>query len=108
AEFDLGFLSDVTPYPYRLQCEQHKLVAILTDMLAGRPEFTLRYGASVTDVRQSADGVTVRTEDGTTYSANYVIGADGGRSVVRKSQGIEFEGFTYPERFLVITTTHDF
>ena len=34
----------------------------------------------------------------------YVIGADGGRSVVRKSQDIGFEGFTYPERFLVITT----
>lgn len=108
AEFDLGLLSDVTPYPYRLQCEQHKLVAILTEMLTGRPEFALRYGASVADVQQTADGVTVKTEDGEVHNADYVIGADGGRSVVRKSQDIEFEGFTYPERFLVITTTHDF
>ena len=37
-----------------------------------------------------------------------MIGADGGRSIVRKSQDIDFEGFTYQERFLVITTTTDF
>jgi len=108
AEFDLGLLSDITPYPYRLQCEQHKLVAILTEMLTGRPGFTLRYGCAVADVEQTSAGVTVKTEDGTSYTADYGIGADGGRSVVRKSQGIDFEGFTYQERFLVITTTHDF
>jgi 3-(3-hydroxy-phenyl)propionate hydroxylase len=37
-----------------------------------------------------------------------VIGADGGRSTVRKCLDIEFEGFTWPERFLVITTPFDF
>jgi 2-polyprenyl-6-methoxyphenol hydroxylase-like FAD-dependent oxidoreductase len=37
-----------------------------------------------------------------------VIGADGGRSTVRKCLGIEFEGYTWPERFLVITTKFDF
>ena len=37
-----------------------------------------------------------------------MVGADGGRSVVRKSQDIDFRGFTWPERFLVITTTFDF
>ena len=36
-----------------------------------------------------------------------MIGADGGRSVVRKSQDIGLEGFTYPERFLVVTTATD-
>ena len=40
--------------------------------------------------------------------ADYVIAADGGRSTVRKSLGIEFEGYTWPERFLVITTRFDF
>jgi 3-(3-hydroxy-phenyl)propionate hydroxylase len=42
------------------------------------------------------------------HNAAYVIGADGGRSIVRKSQGIDFAGFTYEERFLVITTDTDF
>ena len=108
AEFDLGILSDVTQYPYRLQCEQHKLVAILSEMLAGENGCDIHYGAAVETVSQTASGVTVTTEDGAEYDGTYVIGADGGRSVVRKSQDIEFAGFTYEERFLVITTSTDF
>ena len=42
------------------------------------------------------------------FVADYVIGADGGRSTVRKLLGIEFEGYTWPERFLVVTTKFDF
>jgi 3-(3-hydroxy-phenyl)propionate hydroxylase len=108
AEFDLGVLADLTPYPYRLQCEQHKLVAILAEKLSSEPNFTLHYGATVEDVSQDANGVKVTTAGGEVFTGAYVIGADGGRSVVRKSQGIDFEGFTYQERFLVITTTTDF
>jgi 3-(3-hydroxy-phenyl)propionate hydroxylase len=108
AEFDLGVLADVTPYPYRLQCEQHKLVAILTEILSLRPNCEIRYGAGVEAVTQTAEGVTVTTTDGSSHDGLYVIGADGGRSTVRKSQDIAFDGFTYQERFLVITTTTDF
>src|SRR5439155_7347275 len=39
---------------------------------------------------------------------SYLIGADGGRSTVRKALDIEFEGYTHPERFLVLTTTFSF
>ena len=41
-------------------------------------------------------------------TASYLIGCDGGRSSVRKAMGIEFEGYTHPERFLVLTTTFAF
>lgn len=108
AEFDLGLLADETPYPYRLQCEQHKLVAILCDRLAAHRNVEIRYGAPVETVVQDAAGADVILEDGGTVRGSFVIGADGGRSVVRKSQGIDFEGFTYQERFLVVTTTWDF
>jgi 3-(3-hydroxy-phenyl)propionate hydroxylase len=37
-----------------------------------------------------------------------MIAADGGRSAVRKEIGIPFEGFTYPERILILVTHHDF
>src|SRR5579862_6265773 len=33
AEFDLGLLADVTPYPYRLHLEQHRLTPIQLDIL---------------------------------------------------------------------------
>jgi 3-(3-hydroxy-phenyl)propionate hydroxylase len=108
AEFDLGILADVTPYPYRLQCEQHKLVGILTEILAHQSNCDIRYGALVETVSQTAGGVTVTTAAGDAFAGAYVVGADGGRSVVRKSQDIEFAGFTYQERFLVITTPTDF
>jgi 3-(3-hydroxy-phenyl)propionate hydroxylase len=107
AEFDLGILGDITRYPYRLQCEQHKLVGILTDMLSRQKDCTIEYGAEVEGVSQTAKGVTV-TAGGNSFEGAYVIGADGGRSVVRKSQNIDFAGFTYQERFLVVTTTTDF
>jgi 3-(3-hydroxy-phenyl)propionate hydroxylase len=108
AEFDLGVLSDITPFPYRLQCEQHKLVAVLTEILSAQSGCTIHYGATVESVTQTAAEVIVATNDGRIYEGAYAIGADGGPSVVRKSQNINFAGFTYEERFLVVTTTTDF
>src|SRR6201999_1236413 len=43
-----------------------------------------------------------------TIVGRYLIGTDGGRSTVRKALGIEFAGYTFPERFLVLTTPFDF
>jgi 3-(3-hydroxy-phenyl)propionate hydroxylase len=107
AEFDLGVLKDETAFPYRLQCEQHRLVNILYEALQPNANATFRFDVTVESVEQDEDGATVLTADGPIRAA-YVIGADGGRSIVRKSQGIDFKGFTYNERFLVVTTTHDF
>lgn len=107
ATFDLGLLSDVTPFPYRLQCEQHKLVEILTEKLAAFPNVTMRGSVDVTGVKQADGEVIVETSEGD-VTADFAVGADGGRSIVRKSSGIAFEGFTFEERFLVVTTTHDF
>jgi 3-(3-hydroxy-phenyl)propionate hydroxylase len=106
AAFDLGVLREDTRFPYRLQCEQHKLVRMLLGRVGDRAE--VRWGVETLGVTQDADGVTIAVAEGPPIRARYVIGADGGRSIVRKSQGIGFEGFTYPERFLVITTPHDF
>ena len=111
AEFDLSVLKDMTPYPYRLQCEQHKLTAVLLDKLAAFPDSQVRFGCPVEAVEQDARQATIRLSGPNgpeVLTAEFVLGADGGRSIVRKSQDIAFEGFTYPERFLVITTTFDY
>jgi 3-(3-hydroxy-phenyl)propionate hydroxylase len=52
---------------------------------------------------------TVETPAGEkTLQADWMIGCDGGRSQVRKSMRVEFSGFTYEERFLVLSTRYDF
>src|SRR3954451_19180762 len=55
ADFDLGLLADVTPYPYRLQLEQHKLVRILLDILSSRSGVEVRFGCDVESVTQDAN-----------------------------------------------------
>ncbi|QYU68432.1 heme ABC transporter permease CcmC [Leptolyngbya sp. 15MV] len=107
AEFDLSILADVTPFPFRLQCEQHKLCRILLAHLARHTRAEVQWGVEVNGAVQDAEGVTLTAAGGARHRARYAIGADGGRSVLRKSQDIGFEGFTYPERFLVVTTTED-
>ena len=47
------------------------------------------------------------TEAGDTFTADWVLGADGANSQVRQTAGFSFEGMTYPERFLVASTTED-
>lgn len=112
AEFDLQALAADTRYPYRLQCEQHKLVAMLQKRVTAFAHAQIVQGVEVLEVEQSDTGVevTARRSDSSMqqFSGRWLIGADGGRSIVRKSQQIEFHGFTWSERFLVITTTFDF
>jgi 3-(3-hydroxy-phenyl)propionate hydroxylase len=110
-EFDFARLKDDTRYPFVVQCEQHKLANIALERLRALPNAAIAFSTRVTSLVQHADRVDVEIEQaaGTrTVSASYLIGADGGRSTVRKALGIEFEGYTHPERFLVLTTTHAF
>lgn len=111
AEFDFSRLRDDTRHPYRLQCEQFKLVDWAHQGLAAIPDARVLFEHAVADVQQSENEVVVRadTPDGERrFGADFVIAADGGRSTVRKALGIEFEGFTYPEHFLVAGTRFDF
>lgn len=110
AQFDLNMLADVTPHPYRLHLEQHRLTPIQLDLLKAEGGAEIHFGHAVSGYTQTADGVTVtaRTADGErTFEASWLIGADGGRSVVRKGIDIAFEGFTWPELFVVVSTPYD-
>jgi 3-(3-hydroxy-phenyl)propionate hydroxylase len=112
AEFDMSLLAGETQHPFRLQCEQWKLNRALLARLAKFPHARLMFGTSVESVSQDADSVTVtvKSEAGETssFQGDYLIGADGAWSAVRQSLGIEFEGFTYPERFLVVSTDFEY
>ncbi len=110
AEFDFGILKDETPYPYAVQCEQHKIAKMAIGRLKKFPHAKIEFSARVTSLTQNAEGVEIEIETRNgkrTIAGSYLIGADGGRSTVRKALGIEFEGYTHPERFLILTTTYD-
>jgi 3-(3-hydroxy-phenyl)propionate hydroxylase len=112
ASFDHGILAGETRHAWVLQCEQDKLSRTLLEMARDVPTLQIRAGTEVLDCSQSADAVQVevKTPDGNHERINgrYLIGADGARSTVRKCIGVEFEGFTYGERFMIIGSTYDF
>jgi 3-(3-hydroxy-phenyl)propionate hydroxylase len=111
AEFDMALLANDTAYPYRLQCEQWKLNAILLQRLAQFPHAKVLMNSALQAVVQDTSGVSASAQingELQTLKADYLIGADGAWSAVRQSLGIEFEGFTYPERFLVVSTAFEF
>ena len=111
AQFDHAILKDDTAHPFVVQCEQFKTAKLVLERLKTLPNVEVMFGHAVVDVRQddTTVSVDVRGPDGVrTHRGAWLIGADGGRSVVRKQCGIPFEGFTWPERFIVLTTPYDF
>ncbi|GAA0621477.1 FAD-binding monooxygenase [Kribbella sandramycini] len=110
AEFDLGRLKDEIRFPYVLQYEQYKLTAAIAAAYANESDFDVRFSHTLTGLTDTASGIEVEYTSPAgpeRIAAAYVVGCDGGRSTVRKLAGIEFEGFTYPERFIKIATSFD-
>lgn len=111
AEFDMDLLRGDTDHPFRLQCEQWKLTEAIKAQLAQLPHVKILFDTKVETVSQTDDQVRVvahRSGETLDLQADYLIGADGAWSAVRRGADIEFEGFTYPERFLVISTDFEF
>jgi 3-(3-hydroxy-phenyl)propionate hydroxylase len=111
AEFDFAVLKDDTRFPYVVQCEQHKLANMAIERLRRLAHARVDFSARVMSVRQFDDRVEALVEGARgsrKIAGSYLIGADGGRSAVRKALGIAFEGYTHPERFLVLTTSFSF
>jgi len=110
-EFDFGVLAHDTRFPYVVQCEQHKLANMAISHLLDFAHAKIDFSTRVVAVQQFDDRVEVEVEavgGARTVSGCYLVGADGGRSTVRKALGIEFEGYTHPERFLILTTPFSF
>jgi 3-(3-hydroxy-phenyl)propionate hydroxylase len=112
AAFDHALLKDDTRFPYVLQCERIKIVEEALKLAKEHPNIDLRLSTTFTAFTQRADGVTalVTNPAGETefIEGAYLVSGEGARSVVRRDLGIEFEGFTYPDRTLNIEVAYDF
>ncbi len=105
--FDMGEIADVSDHPYRLQCEQWKLTNLGVDRLRALPAARLLFSHRVRGFTQDAAGVTVAAEgpDGPVeVRGRFLLACDGANSAVRKATGVEFDGFTWAEKFLTIST----
>jgi len=79
-----------TPFPFVLRIPQWRTEQVLADHLRARG-VPVHRGAEVTEVGQSGDEVWVRA-GGARRTAQYLVGADGAHSLVRKAAGIGFIG----------------
>ncbi len=110
-DWDMSRIKDDTPYPYRLHLEQHRLTPIIYARLKACANAEVRFSHQVTGIAQDADKITltVQTPGGVELiDTPWLVGADGGRSTVRRCANLAFEGYTWPERFMVASTTRDF
>ncbi len=106
-DFDLSEIDDVTRYPFRIQCEQYHLSRALAAGLEKYANAQMRFNQRLLTFKEDESGVDLWTETAFGVSrlrADFLVGADGANSIVRKWLGIEFDGFTYPERFLCLST----
>src|SRR3989440_9747232 len=81
-----------TRHPYGLALMQNHFERILAGWV-DELEVPIHRERDVRGFAQDATGVDVQLSDGTALRADYLVGCDGGRSVVRKAAGIEFPGW---------------
>ena len=81
-----------TRHPYSLGIWQNRIERIMAAWI-GELGVRIQYGCEVSGFAQDDRGVDIGLSDGRTLRALYLVGCDGGRSVVRKAAGIQFPGW---------------
>ncbi|WP_208025861.1 FAD-dependent oxidoreductase [Amycolatopsis acidicola] len=108
---NVDVLAGHEPYPYNLHLGQDKLAAIALEHLRRLPGTEVRFDTTVTGLAQDSEGVTLTVASGgesTELRAGWVVGADGAGSAVRRLLGLDFEGMTWPERFVATNVRFDY
>ncbi len=108
AELDLTVLADETRFPWRLQLEQNKLTRIIRPLLEAHDQVELRFGVHADRAEDRGDHAVLVVNGGEEIEAEWLIGSEGANSMVRQSLGFGFDGVTFPERFLVMSTSQEF
>jgi 3-(3-hydroxy-phenyl)propionate hydroxylase len=94
-------LSDCpTRHNYGLALGQSHIERILADWVS-ELAVPIHRGREVTDFVQDDTGVDVELSDGRTLRAKYLVGCDGGRSLIRKKAGIDFPGWDPSISYLI-------
>jgi len=89
-----------TRHPYGLALTQNHIERILAEWV-GELAVPIHRAREVTGFAQDDTGVDVALSDGQSLRAKYVVGCDGGRSLIRKAAGIEFPGWDATTSWLI-------
>lgn len=89
-----------TRHNYLLALWQAKIESSLADWVSGL-DVTIHRGCTAVDFAQSEIGIEVELEDGRSFRAKYLVGCDGGRSLVRRRAGIAFPGWEPSVSYLI-------
>ena len=89
-----------TRYNYGLALPQKQIERIMAEWVAELPVIFYR-GREVTGFAQDDTGIDVALSDGASLRAKYLIGCDGGRSLVRKQARIDFPGWDASTSYLI-------
>jgi 2-polyprenyl-6-methoxyphenol hydroxylase-like FAD-dependent oxidoreductase len=81
-----------TRHPYSLGIWQNQIERIMAAWIA-ELRVSIFYGREVTGFAQDDSGIDVELSEGESLRAQYLVGCDGGRSLIRKAAGIEFPGW---------------
>lgn len=101
-------ISDLpTRHNYVLALWQSHFERILADWVVGELGVPILRGREVTGFQQDVTGVDVALSEGTTLRARYLVGCDGGRSLVRKTAGIDFTGLDPTTSWLIAEVEMD-
>jgi 3-(3-hydroxy-phenyl)propionate hydroxylase len=93
-------------HPYGLALWQNHIERILASWLS-ELKVPVYHGSEVTGFTQDEAGVDVELSDGQPLRAQYLVGCDGGRSLVRKAAGIGFTGWDAETRLLIAEAEMD-
>lgn len=107
---DMEVLGRRYRHPFDMLVGQQWLTRMAHEMLQAY-DCEFLFSHKVIGASQNGETVTVvaaTAEGSKQFSGAWLLGCDGANSAVRSSQQIEFEGYTWPERFLMIHTKHDF
>ncbi|OBG65210.1 hypothetical protein A5703_16385 [Mycobacterium sp. E188] len=107
AQIRLDISDFPTRHPYGLALWQNEIESILADW-ANELGVRMHRGQEVTGIAQDASGVDVTLSDGRSMRGGYLVGCDGGRSVVRKAAGIDFPGWEPTTSYLLAEVEMDY
>lgn len=97
-------MADESLYPFILNLPQSDLEALMAERIYQSKIGRLNLRQRLLSIEQAEDHCVLQFETPSgleSIEAEYVLACDGGRSVIRHQLGIEMEGVTHPERFLV-------